>query len=81
MYLYIYIHLFIMYLSVYSQVAELNSTRCNFVRCIKPNAQMSVGVFDPIYTVEQLRHTGMLQCCELLKHGYPTRIAYAEVCI
>ena len=26
-----------------------------------------------------LRHTGLLQCCELLKHGYPTRIAYAEV--
>ena len=27
----------------------------------------------------QLRHTGLLQCCELLKHGYPTRIAYTEV--
>ena len=21
----------------------------------------------------------MLQCCELLKHGYPTRIGYAEI--
>ena len=31
------------------------------------------------YSVLQLRHTGMLQCCELLKHGYPTRIGYAEI--
>ena len=60
-------------------VAELNSTRCNFIRCIKPNYQMEVGVFDVQYSVLQLRHTGMLQCCELLKHGYPTRIGYAEI--
>ena len=32
-----------------------------------------------VYTIAQLRQTGMLQCCELLKHGYPTRITYAEV--
>eukprot|EP00908_Phaeocystis_cordata_P006627 Transcript_17247.p1 GENE.Transcript_17247~~Transcript_17247.p1 ORF type:complete len:996 (+),score=558.03 Transcript_17247:53-2989(+) len=60
-------------------VAELNSTRCNFIRCIKPNYQMQVGLFDVQYIVLQLRHTGMLQCCELLKHGYPTRIGYAEI--
>ena len=29
--------------------------------------------------VLQLRHTGMLQTCALLKNGYPTRIGYAEV--
>jgi myosin heavy subunit len=62
-----------------AMVSDLNSTRCNFVRCLKPNARMLPGEFDPQYTVTQLRHTGMLQCCELLKHGYPTRIAYAEV--
>ncbi|EOD06811.1 hypothetical protein EMIHUDRAFT_106740 [Emiliania huxleyi CCMP1516] len=60
-------------------VAELDSTRCNFVRCIKPNPAMAAGVFDAPYTVTQLRHTGMLQCCELLKHGFPTRISYTEV--
>ena len=60
-------------------VAELNSTRCNFIRCIKPNYQMRVGLFDVQYIVLQLRHTGMLQCCELLKHGSPTRIGYAEI--
>jgi len=60
-------------------VAELDSTRCNFIRCIKPNYEMQVGVFDVKYCVLQLRHTGMLQCCELLKHGFPTRIGYAEI--
>eukprot|EP00965_Chrysotila_dentata_P036350 1210714-Pleurochrysis_carterae.AAC.3 len=40
---------------------------------------MEPDVFDPLYTATQLRHTGMLQCCEMLKHGYPTRINYAEV--
>ncbi|KAL1504450.1 hypothetical protein AB1Y20_010856 [Prymnesium parvum] len=62
-----------------AMVVELNTTRCNFIRCIKPNAEMAPGVFDQAYTVVQLRQTGMLQCCELLKHGYPTRIAYSEV--
>ena len=42
-------------------VAELNSTRCNFIRCLKPNYQMELGLFDVEYTVLQLRHTGMLQ--------------------
>jgi len=60
-------------------VNELDTTRCNFIRCIKPNYQLSPGVFDAHYTVMQLRHTGMLQTCALLKNGYPTRIGYAEV--
>jgi myosin heavy subunit len=60
-------------------VSELDATRCNFIRCLKPNAQMAPRVFDNTYSLTQLRHTGLLQCCELLKHGYPTRIAYAEV--
>ena len=58
---------------------ELDCTRCNFIRCIKPNSLMQPGLFEPLYTVTQLRHTGLIQCCDLLKHGYPTRIAYSEV--
>ena len=42
-------------------VTELDTTRCNFIRCIKPNYQLTPGVFDAHYTVLQLRHTGMLQ--------------------
>ena len=46
-----------------TMVAELNSTRCNFVRCIKPNYEMSPGLFDMRYSVTKLRHTGMLIKC------------------
>lgn len=61
-------------------LTTLNATRCNFIRCIKPNAGMSPGVFENGYVVDQLRCTGMLATCELLKVGLPTRVTYAEIC-
>lgn len=61
-------------------VTTLNDTRCNFIRCIKPNPTMTPGVFDHAYVVDQLRCTGMLATCELLKVGLPTRVSYEEIC-
>lgn len=58
---------------------ELEGTSCNFVRCIKPNTQMKPGVFDKPFVVEQLRCSGTVQACEVLRVGLPTRILYAEV--
>ncbi|KAI9918070.1 hypothetical protein PsorP6_012811 [Peronosclerospora sorghi] len=58
----------------------LNATRCNFIRCIKPNPTMSPGIFDHGYVVDQLRCSGMLATCELLKVGLPTRVGYEEIC-
>ncbi|CAK4278563.1 unnamed protein product [Aphanomyces euteiches] len=59
--------------------SELEGTRCNFIRCIKPNAAMEVGVFDRASVVDQLRCSGTVQACSVLKVGLPTRILYAEV--
>lgn len=61
-------------------VDTLNATRCNFIRCIKPNPTMTAGIFDHGYVVDQLRCTGMLATCELLKVGLPTRVSYEEIC-
>ncbi|DAZ98837.1 TPA: hypothetical protein N0F65_000993 [Lagenidium giganteum] len=61
-------------------VDTLNATRCNFIRCIKPNPTMTPGQFDHGYVVDQLRCTGMLATCELLKVGLPTRVSYEEIC-
>lgn len=61
-------------------VETLNATRCNFIRCIKPNPTMAPGIFDHGYVVDQLRCTGMLATCELLKVGLPTRVSYEEIC-
>ncbi|CAK4167413.1 unnamed protein product [Aphanomyces euteiches] len=61
-------------------VDTLNATRCNFIRCVKPNPTMTLGQFDNGYVVDQLRCTGMLATCELLKVGLPTRVSYEEIC-
>ncbi|TMW59461.1 hypothetical protein Poli38472_004530 [Pythium oligandrum] len=61
-------------------VDTLNATRCNFIRCIKPNPTMTANVFDHGYVVDQLRCSGMLATCELLKVGLPTRVSYEEIC-
>lgn len=63
-----------------SLVDTLDATRCNFIRCVKPNPDMLYGIFDNRYVVDQLRCTGMLATCELLKVGLPTRVTYAEIC-
>ncbi|DAZ98635.1 TPA: hypothetical protein N0F65_000830 [Lagenidium giganteum] len=60
-------------------VDTLDSTRCNFIRCIKPNALMRVGMFDPRYVVGQLRCQGIMQTAQVLKVGLPTRVSYNEL--
>ncbi|CAM9301743.1 unnamed protein product, partial [Scytosiphon promiscuus] len=57
----------------------LLGTTCNFARCIKPNAAMKCGVYDNKYVVEQLQCLGILQTCEVLKVGMPTRVTYKEL--
>eukprot|EP00904_Undaria_pinnatifida_P007215 jgi/Undpi1/3623/HiC_scaffold_16.g06993.m1 len=59
--------------------ATLLGTTCNFARCIKPNAAMKCGVYDNTYVVEQLQCLGILQTCEVLKVGMPTRVTYTDL--
>jgi myosin heavy subunit len=65
--------------SMTSLVETLNATRCAFIRCVKPNAEMKPKVFDRQYVVQQLRSLGILQSCEVLKIGLPFRIKYSEL--
>ncbi|CAM9166452.1 unnamed protein product [Ascophyllum nodosum] len=57
----------------------LLSTTCNFVRCIKPNAAMKCGDYNNRYVVDQLQCLGILQTCEVLKVGMPTRVTYTDL--
>lgn len=59
--------------------AGLGGSACSYVRCVKPNASMRPGVYDPQYVVTQLRSLGLLQTCEVLKVGLPTRVGYAAL--
>jgi myosin heavy subunit len=58
---------------------ELQSTRCAFVRCIKPNASMVPAVFDNAYVVEQMRALGLVQACEVMRVGLPNRMTYVDL--
>jgi myosin heavy subunit len=60
-------------------VTTLNSTRCSFIKCIKPNFQKEAGLFDQAYVMDQLNCQGILQTCEVLKVGLPTRLPYADI--
>ena len=60
-------------------VETLDATRCNFIRCIKPNASMKLGLFDSRYVVGQLRCQGIMQTAQVLKVGLPTRVTYDEL--
>lgn len=55
---------------------ELGRSQCSYIRCVKPNAMMKCGLFDQQYVVTQLRCLGLLQTCEVLKVGLPTRVPY-----
>ncbi|RHZ16552.1 hypothetical protein DYB37_008344 [Aphanomyces astaci] len=60
-------------------VVELDSTRSNFIRCIKPNAAMDAQVFDRRSVLDQLRCSGTIQACKVLQVGLPTRVSYEEL--
>ncbi len=57
----------------------LDASNCHFIRCIKPNSALKPGEFDMKYVVEQVRALGILQACEVLSVGLPTRIPYEEL--
>jgi myosin heavy subunit len=60
-------------------IDKLESTDCNFIRCIKPNPQMQAGAFDRSYTINQLRFLGVLNTCKVLKLGLPSRVNYEMI--
>jgi myosin heavy subunit len=59
--------------------ALLQSTSCQFIRCIKPNEAMKAGEFNPNFVLEQVRSLGILQACEVLKVSLPTRVTYDQL--
>ncbi|KAH8075703.1 myosin-kinesin ATPase superfamily-like protein [Aureococcus anophagefferens] len=57
----------------------LDSTTCSFVRCLKPNHKMAVGVFDRACVASQLRAQGIPQTCDVLRCGMPTRANFDAI--
>jgi myosin heavy subunit len=60
-------------------IKMISSTRCSFIKCIKPNFQQEKHVFDTAYVQKQLKCQGIMQTCEVLKSGLPTRVPYEQI--
>eukprot|EP00968_Pinguiococcus_pyrenoidosus_P020102 scaffold2286_cov240-Pinguiococcus_pyrenoidosus.AAC.5 len=60
--------------------AVLGSCDCAFIRCIKPNYELeeAQGYRDG-FVKSQLISLGVLETCNVLKMGYPTRIEFTEL--
>lgn len=58
---------------------HLETTTCTFIRCVKPNSSMTPGLFEHKFVMEQIRVLGIVQTCEVLKHGLPSRVHYLEI--
>eukprot|EP00322_Chrysochromulina_rotalis_P026702 CAMPEP_0115887378 /NCGR_PEP_ID=MMETSP0287-20121206/31730_1 /TAXON_ID=412157 /ORGANISM="Chrysochromulina rotalis, Strain UIO044" /LENGTH=1428 /DNA_ID=CAMNT_0003343967 /DNA_START=24 /DNA_END=4312 /DNA_ORIENTATION=+ len=58
--------------------ATLLQTSARYVRCIKPNALKSAGVFDGQFVARQLRYTGVGAVVEIQRSGYPISLPKAD---
>lgn len=63
-----------------SLIETLESTKCSFIRCVKPNPEMKwargTNWFNNEYVNEQLKCLSIPQTAAVLKSGFPTRIPY-----
>jgi len=64
-------------------VETLESTKCSFIRCVKPNPEMKwargTNWFNNEYVNEQLKCLSIPQTAAVLKSGFPTRIDYDTI--
>lgn len=51
----------------------------HFVRCFRPNSTQHPNRLDRQYLSEQLRNCGTLQLLQVMRQGYPHRVALREV--
>ena len=59
----------------------LDTTDSRYIRCVKPNDQMSANSFNTLRALEQLRYSGVFEAVEIRKKGYPFRLTHKQVCM
>jgi myosin-5 len=59
-----------------SLLEVLNATEPHFIRCIKPNDEVSSSKFDKVRLLEQLRCGGVLEAVKISRSGYPVRFSH-----
>lgn len=58
---------------------KLNSTRSNFVRCIKPNQKFVPKMFSGGEILSQLQCAGMVTVLDLMQGGFPSRTQFKDL--
>lgn len=53
--------------------SRIDYTMPHYIRCLKPNDELSPNFFEPKNVVEQLRCGGVLEAVRVSRAGYPTR--------
>jgi myosin X len=59
-------------------MAQLATTHCSYIRCLKPNADKAPEQFVGSLVAEQLRYSGMLETIRIRKLGYGRRFLFAD---
>jgi myosin-5 len=57
-------------------MVKIKSMRSHFIRCIKPNASLSPGIFTSEMILLQLRCGGTLQAIQVYHDGFPHRMNF-----
>jgi len=65
--------------SMQALMITLRSTQCSFIRCVKPNTSLSPQGLDYPMVCAQLASLGIIQTCEVLKAGLPTRVPHSQL--
>lgn len=59
---------------------DLEKSRCNFIRCVKPNTSKQANNWDINLVLNQLKFLGVRDYLTMKKRMYPLRLDYKEFC-
>ena len=57
---------------------DAGTTKCAFVRCLKPNSAKIPTLYEPGLILNQLQYTGMLDSLRIRKDGWPSRREFQD---
>ena len=60
-------------------MAQLDMTRPQFIRCLKPNGNKRADSFDPQLCLHQLKYLGVFETVRIRQSGYPVRRPFADM--
>jgi len=65
--------------ALHNLMNKLDSTRSNFIRCIKPNQKMVPKAYQGGEILSQLQCAGMVSVLDLMQGGFPSRTAFQDL--